>query len=66
MHDVSHVVVAVDVGVSQHAVEVLVDGFDDDVRVTGEDGDERAFGEENSHLTGETDGTRGDYVIYMT
>lgn len=50
MDDVSHVVVAVDVRVSQHAVQVLVDGFDDDVRVTGKDGDERTLGEENSHL----------------
>lgn len=50
VNDVPHVVVPVDVGVPQHAVQVLVDGFDDDVRVAGEDGDEGAFGEENSHL----------------
>lgn len=48
--DVAHVVVAVDVGVSQDAVQVLVDGFDDDVRVTGEDGDEGSFGEQHPHL----------------
>lgn len=48
--DVAHVVVSVDVGVSEDAVQVLVDGFDDDVRVTGEDGDERAFGEQNADL----------------
>lgn len=41
--DVPHVVVPVDVGVSQHAVEVLVYGFDDDVWVACKDGDEGAF-----------------------
>lgn len=50
MDDVSHVVMAVDVGVPEHAVQVLVDGLDDDVGVAGEDGDEGAFGEEHSHL----------------
>lgn len=48
--DVSHVVMSVDVGVSQHTVEVLVDGFYDDMRVAGKDGDERALREENPHL----------------
>lgn len=43
--DVPHVVVAVDVGVSQDAVQVLVDGFDYNVWITGEDGDEGSFGE---------------------
>lgn len=52
MDNVPHVVVAVDVGVSQHAVEVLVDGFNDDMRVAGKDGDEGPFREENSHLAG--------------
>lgn len=50
MHDVSHVVMAIDVGVSQDAVEVLVDSFDDNMRVTSKDGDKRAFGEEDPHL----------------
>lgn len=50
MDNVPHVVVAIDVGVPQDAVEVLVDGFDDDVRVTGKNGNERAFGEQDSHL----------------
>ena len=50
--DVPHVVVPVDVGVSQHAVQVLVDGLDDDVGVAGEDGDEGALGEEDPHLCG--------------
>ena len=49
--DVPHVVVAVDVGVSQHAVQVLVDGLDDDVGVAGKDGDEGALGEEDPHLS---------------
>lgn len=53
MDDVPHVVVPVDVGVSQHAVEVLVDGFDDDVRVACKDGDEGAFREEHPHLGGD-------------
>ena len=48
--DVPHVVVSVDVGVSEDAVQVLVDGLDDDVRVAGKDGDERAFGEQHPHL----------------
>ena len=48
--DVPHVVVAVDVGVPQDAVQVLVDGLDDDVRVAGEDGDEGALGEQDPHL----------------
>lgn len=50
MNDVPHVVVSIDVGVSQHTVEVLVDSFDDDMGVTGKDGNERAFGEENPYL----------------
>lgn len=48
--DVPHVVVPVDVGVPQDAVQVLVDGLDDDVRVAGEDGDEGSFGEQDPHL----------------
>lgn len=51
--NVPHVVVPVDVGVSQHAVEVLVDGFDDDVRIACKDGDEGAFREEHPHLGGD-------------
>lgn len=50
MDDVSHVVVSIDVRVSQHAVEVLVDSFDDNVGVTGKDGDKGAFREEDPHL----------------
>lgn len=50
MDDVSHVVMAVDVGVPEHAVQVLVDGLDDDVGVAGEDGDEGAFGKQHPHL----------------
>lgn len=50
MDDVAHVVVAVDVGVTQHTVEVLVYSFDDDVRVTCKDGDEGTFGEQHPHL----------------
>lgn len=50
VHDVAHIIMAVDVGITQHAVQVLVDGFDDDVGVAGKDGDERALGEEHSHL----------------
>lgn len=50
MDDVPHVVVSVNVGVSQHTVEVLVDGFYDDMGVAGKDGDERAFREEDPHL----------------
>lgn len=48
--NVPHVVVSVDVRVSEDAVQVLVDGLDDDVRVAGEYGDEGAFGEQNPHL----------------
>lgn len=48
--DVPHIVVSVDVRVSEDAVQILVDGFDDDVGVTGEDGDEGAFGEQHPHL----------------
>lgn len=48
--DVPHVVMSVDVGVSQHTVEVLVDSFDDNMGVAGKDGDKRAFGEEDPHL----------------
>lgn len=48
--DVPHVVVSVDVGVSEDAVQVLVDGFDDDVRVAGKNGDEGSFGEQHPHL----------------
>lgn len=47
--DVPHVVVSVD-KVPQDAVEVLVDGLDDDVRVAGKDGDEGTLGEQDSHL----------------
>lgn len=50
MNNVPHVVVPVDVGVSQNAVEVLVDGFDDNMGVASKDGDKRAFGEENPDL----------------
>lgn len=50
MDNIPHVVMAVDVGVPQHTVEVLVDGFNDDMWVAGKDGDEWAFGEENPHL----------------
>ena len=57
MYDVAHVVVAVDVGVAQHTVQVLVDGLDDDVWVAGEDGDERTLGEQHPHL--ERRGKRG-------
>lgn len=45
MHDVAHVVMPVDVGVTEHAVEVLVDGLNDDVWVACKDGDEGTFGE---------------------
>lgn len=48
--NVPHVVVAVDVGVSQHTIEVLVDSFYDNMGITGKDGDKRAFGEEYPHL----------------
>lgn len=48
--DVLHVVMSVDVRVSQHTVEVLVDGFDDNMGVTGKHRDKRAFGEEYPHL----------------
>lgn len=50
MDDVPHVVMSVDVGVSQHTVEVLVDSFDDNMRVAGKDRDKWAFGEEYPHL----------------
>lgn len=50
VNDIPHVVMSVDVGVSQHTVEVLVDSFDDNMRVAGKDGDKRAFGEEHPHL----------------
>lgn len=50
MDDVPHVVMSVDVGVSQHTVKVLVDSFDDNMGVTGKDGDKRAFGEKYPHL----------------
>lgn len=50
MHNVPHVVMTVDVGVSQNAVQVLVDGFDNDVWVTGKDGDEGPFGEQHPYL----------------
>lgn len=50
MNYVAHVVVAVDVGVTEHAVEVLVNGLYDDMRVTGKDGNEWAFGKQNSDL----------------
>ncbi|KAF3835814.1 hypothetical protein F7725_028372 [Dissostichus mawsoni] len=36
--------------VPQDAVQVLVDGFDDDVRVAGKDRDEGSFGEEHPNL----------------
>ena len=51
--DVPHVVVAVDVGVTQHAVQVLVDGLDDDVGVAGKDGDEGPLVEQHPHLVAE-------------
>lgn len=50
MYDVPHVVMAVDVGISQNAVQVLVDGFDNDVWVAGKDRDEGAFGEQHPNL----------------
>lgn len=50
MNDVPHVVVSVDVGVSEDTVQVLIDGLDDDVRVTGKDGDEWTFGEQHPYL----------------
>lgn len=53
MDNVPHVVMSIDVRVSQHTVEVLVDSFDDNMGVTCKDGDKRAFGEENPHLEGE-------------
>lgn len=55
MDDVPHVVMSVDVGVSEDAVQVLVDGFDDDVGVAGEDGDEGAFREQHPHLQEKND-----------
>lgn len=48
--NVAHVVVAVYVGVPQHAVQVLIDGFDDDMGVTGKDRDEGTLGEKDPHL----------------
>lgn len=53
MDNVSHVVMAVDVGVSQDTVKILVDSFDDNMGVTGKDGDKGAFREENPHLEGQ-------------
>lgn len=50
VHDVPHVVVSVDVGISQDGVQVLIDSFDDDVRVAGKDGDEGTLGEQHAHL----------------
>lgn len=50
MDNVLHVVMSINVGVSQYTVEVLVDSFDDNMGVTGKDGDKRAFGEENPYL----------------
>lgn len=50
MNNVPHVVMSIDVGVSQHTVEVLVYSFDDNMGVAGKDGDKRAFGEEHPHL----------------
>ncbi len=46
VNNVPHVVVSVDVGVSQHTVEVVVDSFDDNMGVTSKDGDKSACGEE--------------------
>ena len=63
VHDVAHVVVAVDVGVTKNAVQVLVDGLDDDVRVAGEDGDEGALGEEHPHLDGRRNYTKREKKI---
>lgn len=48
--NVPHVVMSIDVRVSQDTVKVLVDSFDDNMGVTCEDGDKGAFGEENPHL----------------
>lgn len=50
VHYVAHVVMAVDVGITQHTVQVLVDGFNDDVGVARKNGDKGALGEENPHL----------------
>lgn len=50
VHYVAHVVMAVDVRITQHAVQVLVDGFNDNVGVAGKNGDEWALREENPHL----------------
>lgn len=50
MNNVPHIVMSVDVGVSQYTVEVLVNSFNDNMGVTGKDGDKWAFGEENPHL----------------
>lgn len=61
MDDVAHVVMAVDVGVTQHTVEVLVYGFNDDMRVAGKDGDEGTFREEHSNL--QTESTCGWFLL---
>lgn len=61
--DVPHVVVSVDVGVPEDAVQVLVDGFDDDVRVAGEDGDEGAFGEQHADLHSNMPSTSCPFTI---
>lgn len=50
VNNVPHVVMSIDVGVSQYTVKVLVDSFDDNMGVACKDGDKRAFGEENPHL----------------
>lgn len=48
--NVSHVVVAIDVRVSKHTVEVLIDCFNYNVGVAGKNGDKRTLREEDSHL----------------
>lgn len=50
MNDVPHVVVSIDVGISEHTVEVLIDSFNDNMGIAGKDGDKRTLGEEYSHL----------------
>lgn len=50
VYNVAHVIMAVDVGVTQYTVQVLVDSFNNDVRVTGKDRDEWTFGEKHPHL----------------
>lgn len=50
VNNVPHVIMSIDVGVSQYTVKVLVDSFNDNMGVAGKDGDKRAFGEENAHL----------------